>query len=202
MSAQAPAHYLLKPDLPVGNGRHLRAIVEQLIRLKGPSVDLNHLDVSAVTQFDQVFKHLKFTGNISKWDVSNGVSFDQMFSNSTFNGDLSSWNMSNAKNLEMMFYHSSFNQNISTWDVSNVEEMSMMFKKSPFYQSIAAWDLSRLTLFNWEHEACIFDDSPVTVCLEKDNPTLEEVLAYWRQYELEKGLGAGRESPELPKKRL
>jgi hypothetical protein len=60
-------------------------IVESQIELLGNQADLNHLDVSSVTNMKKLFWGEDFNGSISEWDVSNVTDMERMFSESTLN---------------------------------------------------------------------------------------------------------------------
>lgn len=81
-----------KPLQPASR-EELQAIVEQEIAAHGNACDLNHIDVSRVTNMEALFKDSPFNGDISRWDVSNVRSFQRMFEGSAFLGDVSSWTM-------------------------------------------------------------------------------------------------------------
>lgn len=56
--------------------------------------NLNHLDVTAVTDMTRMFICSEFNGDISQWDVSNVTDMSYMFLCSEFNGDISNWDTS------------------------------------------------------------------------------------------------------------
>ena len=93
----------------------LKSMIEREIDINGYDCDLNHIDVSNVTDMSYVFYDTKFNGDISNWDVSNVKDMSGMFRESEFNGD------------------------ISNWDVSNVKDMSNMFDKSPLQSNEPKW---------------------------------------------------------------
>ena len=119
-------------------------IVKSEIKRLGNEADLNHIDVSGVTNMSHMFSGSKFNQDISNWDVSNVENMDGMFFNSKFNQDISGWDVSNVKSMRGMFYESKFNQDISNWDVGNVKNMSWMFRNSKFNQDISKWDVSNV----------------------------------------------------------
>ena len=100
---------------------HLKELIEEAIKTKGPNCDLNYIDVSQITDMSDLFHFSNFTGDISKWNVSN------------------------VKNMRGMFYYSLFNGDISNWDVSNVHEISYMFKNSEFTGDISKWNPIQVT---------------------------------------------------------
>jgi surface protein len=126
----------------------------EILRL-GNNADLNHINVSKVTNLDIVFTSglgarsddtFEFNGNISKWDVSNVKSMRAVFQDSKFNGDISNWDVSNVESMRSLFQISDFNGDISKWDVSNVTDMGDMFISSPSFNSdISNWDTSNVT---------------------------------------------------------
>ena len=124
----------------VANNGNIKEIVEDEIKRLGNKADLNHIDVSGVTDMNSLFKYSKFNGDISKWDVGNVWNMGAMFSNSKFNQDISGWDVSNVEDMYGMFAQSPFNQDISKWNVGNVKDMYRMFENSPFKQDINMWN--------------------------------------------------------------
>lgn len=105
----------------------MHLIAHERIR-QGERCDLNHLDVSRLTDFSFVFQDSTFNGDISQWDVSNAQIMARMFQGSDFTGDISRWSVSKVTNMGAMFAHSAFNGDISGWrPVSLVAATSMYF---------------------------------------------------------------------------
>ena len=133
----------------VANNENVYNIVRDEIKRLGNEADLNHIDVSGVTNMEGLFRKSKFNGDISKWDVGNVRGMMDMFCDSPFNGDISKWDVGNVWNMYGMFSNSKFNQDISNWDVSKVKDMSWMFYKSQFNQDVSKWDVSNVEYMNY-----------------------------------------------------
>ena len=65
----------------------LKSLIDQLIKERGEEADLNDIDVSNVTDMNELFSSKKFNGDISKWDVSNVIDMSWLFSTGEFNGE-------------------------------------------------------------------------------------------------------------------
>ena len=74
-------------------------IVNAEIERLGNNADLNHIDVSQVTEMRGLFYGSDFNGDISRWDVSNVKIMVGMFTYSQFCGDISQWNVGNVINM-------------------------------------------------------------------------------------------------------
>jgi len=135
---------MTKETIVAKNKTHLSQLIKDEIRQNGVNCDLNHINVSNITDMSYLFYTSRFNGNIDQWDVSNVRDMRHMFLNSKFNQNISCWDVSKVKNMSFMFYGSKFNQNISKWDVSNVEYMPYMFSQSSFNQDISNWRPIRL----------------------------------------------------------
>ena len=48
---------------------HLRSLVESEMQKHGSKCDLNHIDVSQLSSFSDVFWDSNFNGDLSKWDM-------------------------------------------------------------------------------------------------------------------------------------
>ena len=130
-------------------------VKDELDRL-GHSADLNHIDVSQVTNMNSLFscypadlgpKYKDLNPDILEWDVSNVTSMTWMFGNcQKFNCDIFSWDVSSVKDMDHMFSGCrKFNKDLSKWDVSNVENMEGMFYDCEIFNGdISNWNTSRV----------------------------------------------------------
>ena len=106
----------MRPPIVIANRAELLESISTHIAQYGNYVDLNHLDVSKVTDMSLLFlQESDFNGDISRWDVSKVIDMEGMFCNSQFNGDLSRWNVSNVTNMINMFSGAQFDGDISEW---------------------------------------------------------------------------------------
>lgn len=124
--------------------KELMSMIEAQVVREGPTCDLNHIDVSAITDMSELFKTSMFQGDISKWNTANVTNMSEMFMHSNFNGDISKWNTSKVKTMNWMFSYSHFNGDISNWDVSKVQTMDFLFLACRFEGDISRWDVSRV----------------------------------------------------------
>lgn len=108
--------------------QELRFIVFANIKQHGYDCDLNHLDVSGVTDMRRLFADkmpmmpevdpAKFRGDISKWNVSGVTDMSEMFAHGQFNGDISSWDVRSVMDFSGMFLKSKFCGDLSRWQVN------------------------------------------------------------------------------------
>lgn len=137
-----------KKTINVYNRENLIRYIEAEMSVHGTEVDLNHLDVSGITDFSGVFSsnRARFNGDISKWNTENAIDMYRMFYESDFNGDISKWNIKNLKRSTGMFESSAFDQDLPNWDTGQLKEAHYMFFCSCFSKDVSSWNLSRLEM--------------------------------------------------------
>ena len=81
----------------------IRDILKEEIKRLGENADLDHIDVSEVTNMSYLFLNSHFNGYIETWDVCNVTDMTGMFINSKFDGNISNWNVSNVKKHDCCF---------------------------------------------------------------------------------------------------
>ena len=144
MEEYQPKEALQPERVSFDNKEDLKAYINDYCEKHGWDSDLNHIDVSRITDMSDLFYATTFTGDISKWDTSNVTNMSCMFQSCHFNGDISGWDVSNVRNMNYMFLSSYFNGDISNWDTSNVRGMECMFAESSFNGDISNWNVSNV----------------------------------------------------------
>lgn len=129
--------------MKIRDRHHLMAVIEDTITIHGRFCDLNHLDVSDVTDMSTLFLNSNFDGDISGWDVSNVTSMAYMFNKSNFSGDLDLWNVGKVRYMTGMFREALRIPDISQWKPYSLEAFNYF-----------AWDCPDVQGFKVEHWEC------------------------------------------------
>ena len=144
------------------NDSTIYTIVKEELNKLGPDADLNHIDVSECTKFDELFEkqyrykkgftRSNINPDISKWDTRNVTTLSLTFSNcSSFNCDISDWNVENVRYFISCFNNcKKFNQPIGKWNVgekiskNNLLMSWMFYGCDEFNQPLNNWDASKM----------------------------------------------------------
>lgn len=81
----------MRPTIIVNSKAHLRECIKTAQEEQGPNCDLNHLDISKVTDLSNLFADCTGQPDVSRWDVRQVNNMSNMFVRADYCGDLSAW---------------------------------------------------------------------------------------------------------------
>lgn len=130
-------------------GTELRKMIVDEINRLGFTANFNHIDVSNIEDFDNVFyasySFALFNGDVSEWNVSKMKHCKFMFSCTHFDGDLSQWDVSNCEDFSSMFNTTSHftGKGLEYWNIKNAKTTEYMFHKTYSFdgESVRNWKL-------------------------------------------------------------
>lgn len=119
----------------------LEDLIVKCVLKYGNDCNLNWIDVSQITNMNDLFHHSYFHGDISRWNVHNVVTMEHMFDNSDFDGNISQWDVRNVKMFNYTFKDSQFTGNISNWITVSAWQMDGMFMgiNESFNSDLSSW---------------------------------------------------------------
>lgn len=114
-----------RPTITVYSKEELMQAIRETIDSDGFGCDLNHIDVSELSDLSDVFYYFRdFDGDISGWDPWKCINMRNMFYGSSYtgqNGDISNWDVQNLVYAGRMFYSSKYDGDISKWDLKSLD---------------------------------------------------------------------------------
>lgn len=151
---------IIKQNKIVANNESIVNIIRSELDRLGRDADLNHIDVSKVTDMYGLFVCIPYdsTSSIPK-NCTRGLAI----SCKDANPDISEWNVGNVERMDCMFYdNKKFNCDLSRWDVSNVINMHSMFRGcKSFKASLNDWNVSKVRDMEWMFSECESFNQPL-----------------------------------------
>lgn len=125
----------------------LKSIIQDELRLQGPDADLNHIDVSEITNMSWLFCYISIRDiKIDRWNVSNVRTMESMFYGcDNFTGiGLDNWDTENVAIMFNMFHDCDAIVKLPRWytDFVDLDHNSGNDSKDEFY-----WAMTTLALF-------------------------------------------------------
>lgn len=125
----------------------IKQIVKEELKKSGHSCDLNYIDTSKVTTFEDLFRDIEdFNCDVSQWNTSNVTNMNYTFRGCIdFNCDISEWDMSNVTTATAMLrLYEKFNQPIGKWKLKSLKNMDLMFEWcKKLDQNLEHWTFDR-----------------------------------------------------------
>jgi hypothetical protein len=94
---------------------HLQRLIQYAVACNGLDCDLNHIDVSDITDMSGSFRETQFNGDVSRWNVGRVTQMQHMFSGAIFCGYLGCWEPKNETAWSDAFVGSKFMMEPLQW---------------------------------------------------------------------------------------
>ena len=168
--------YTVSVKIEVTNSNLFDVVYGEIKKL-GSNANLNHLDMSKVTNMKDLFNAnffhntnpnpqlaRTFNGDISQWDTSSVTTMEKMFKDTyAFNSPIGDWNTSSVTNMKNLFINAdAFNQPLNDWNTSSVTNMNGMFSDTnAFNQPLNDWNTSKVTTMAYMFSAAKAFNQPL-----------------------------------------